>query len=82
LPRLDNSDDYLMIPYIELKKKPTKNIIVWSGPIYYIETVPDYNQVTVEDEAPGWRAWAFGAFGSKLNKLAEIKNETGPEYKW
>ena len=55
---------------------------MWSGLFYYIETVPDYNQVTVEDEAPGWRAWAFATFGSKLNKLAEIKNETGPEYKW
>jgi hypothetical protein len=79
---LDNPTGYLMIPYNYLPEKPVKKVKVWSGSGYYIENVPDYNQETVYDYNPGWRAWARGEYGGKWEKLMEIQSKTGPDFKW
>lgn len=66
-PRLDNPDDYLIIPFTALPRRDRWRLCRWPRRFwkFWVPTESvDYNRTLPRDRrAGGWRGWAGGRFG-------------------
>ncbi len=86
-PRLNNPDQYLMIPYVALGYKPMKREKKFRNGIpnskfgYKYVLVPSYTDIATEDHFPGFIQWAESFYGATWGKIKEITSETDSSFR-